>query len=251
MTEERSRDAGAVRGRCARHPEREAVAGCRICGDFLCEECRDAGRDGMCARCAGLDAPAGEADAWERKPGLGRFFRVIGALVAHPKDFFAELPRRGGAWTAYLHAVGVLVLSAAAATLINYLVGPAAGGAAARAAWLRTLWLVPVNLAGLAVVVLLDALICYALANFYDKGVGLGAVLRVVSYATAAYVFYPLPTLGLPIAVILSLVYVGYGARHALGLDAVRAVTVALLPLLLRAAAVFILAGDRLSAVFA
>jgi hypothetical protein len=236
-----------IQGNCVHHPERKAVVGCRHCGDFLCAECREAGRDGLCARCARSRADEGPAHRWERRPGPATFFGVIGGIIGSPGSFYTASPRGRGGWRAYLHAAGVLLLAAAAATLVNYLIGPASADEAARRVWLTSLWLVPVNLAGLLVVILADAAVCFALLRFYDREIGFQDSLRLVSYATASYIFYPVPVFGLPIAVIMALVFVGVGARRAYGLSIPRAVLVAVIPLLLRLLVVLALAGDRLS----
>lgn len=144
----------------------------------------------------------------------------------------------------------MLLLAATAATLVNYLIGPAGTDEAARRVWLTSLWLVPVNLAGLLAVVLADAAVCFALLRFYDREIGFQDSLRLVSYATTSYIFYPVPVFGLPIAVIMALVFVGVGARRAYGLSIPRAVLVAVIPLLLRLLVVFALAGDRLSEIW-
>lgn len=235
-----------VRGRCVHHPEVEAEAGCRVCGDFLCASCRDAGEDGICSRCIARRVGEGVAHNWERSPDASSFFRALGAIISAPGEFFRGLPRDTGGWRAYLHAVGVVLLAALGATLVNYLFGPAEVGEAARQAWLTNLWLVPLNLAGLLVVILLDAVVCFGALRFYDREAAFPSALRLVSYATAAYVFYPLPGIGLPIAVLFSLVLLGIGVRQCYGLAIPRCVLVAIIPLLLRLGVVLAVSGERL-----
>lgn len=46
--------AGAVRGQCARHPDRPAHLTCKRCGDNLCAPCGEERIDGVCKSCIEL-----------------------------------------------------------------------------------------------------------------------------------------------------------------------------------------------------
>jgi hypothetical protein len=224
-------------GHCVNHTERPAVAGCRHCGDFLCAECAAAGADGVCAVCAGVgsDNPAA---LWERKRGVGGFFKILWGVLRGPERFFGGMPHGRGAWYAYLYA-GIILLASVIVTLgATWLFGGGTEGAPFP-------WQVALNAPGLAALLLLDAAALFGLGRLYRSRLAFGDVLRIVAYGATAYLTLFIPVFGPLLVLALSLVYLTVGAHRGLHLSVAQSLSMALLPVVIRLGAAWIIYGDR------
>jgi len=225
--------ARSLPGCCANHPDRPAVAGCRHCGDFLCVECAAASVDGVCAVCAGVgsDNPAAR---WERGRTAGGLFKIIWGVLRGPEIFFGKMPHGRGAWYAYLYA-GIILLASALLTIGGtWLIG---GGSFP--------WYVALNAPGLAALLLLDAAALFGLARLYRNRLPFRDVLRVAAYGATAYLFLFIPVFGPLLVLALSLVYLTVGAHRGLHLGIAQSLSLALLPVVIRLGAAWIIFGDR------
>jgi len=220
-------------GHCVNHTDRPAVAGCRHCGDFLCAECVSAGVDGVCAVCAGAgsDNPAA---LWERRRSAGGFFKIFWGVLHGPEKFFGGMPHGRGAWYAYLYAGIILLVSALLTTGMTWLVG---GGPFP--------WYVALNAPGLAGLLLLDAAALFGLGRLYQRRLSFRDILRVAAYGATAYIVLFIPVFGPLLVLALSLVYLTLGAHRGLHLGVAQSLSLALLPVLIRLGAVWIIYGDR------
>jgi hypothetical protein len=144
------------------------------------------------------------------------------------------MPRGRGAWFAYLYAGLVLLGAAILTTGVTWLVrgGPFP-------------WFVLVNVLGLAALLLLDTAALFGLGRLYDRRLNFRDALRVVAYGATAYVFLVVPVFGPLLVLALGLVYLTLGAYRGLHMGVVRSVSLALLPLVIRLAAVWMIYGDR------
>jgi hypothetical protein len=232
-------------GHCANHTDRPAVAGCRHCGDFLCAECVAAGEDGICPVCAGVgsDNPAA---LWERKRGAGGFLKIFWGVFRGPEKFFSGMPHGRGAWYAYLYAGIALLVSALLTTGMTWLVGGGPEGAPVGEPFP---WYIALNAAGLAGLLLLDAAAIFGLGRLYRSGLAAGCafrdVLRVAAYGATAYLVFFIPVFGPLLALALSLVYLTLGAHRGLHLSVAQSLSLALLPVIIRFGAIWIIYGDR------
>ncbi len=232
-----------LNGYCVNHPDRAAVVGCSLCGDFLCEECRQAGENGVCERCLRETRRTTVASRWEERPTPGGFFSVLGNLASGPGDFFSGVPHKKGGWRAFLFAGLALLFGAVLSAGVIYLLGPTSSETSARLLWQKQLWLTPLNLLGLLPLLLFDALLCFGLARLYDKTVTFSRLLRLVSYSAAAWLLYAIPTLGVLLALLLGSFFLFTGAKRALGLTTFQALTLPLLPIAIKAGIVILLSG--------
>ncbi|MCD4732975.1 YIP1 family protein [bacterium] len=232
-----------LNGYCVNHPDRPAVVGCLLCGDFLCTECQQAGADKVCERCLRETQRTTVASRWEERPTPGGFFSVLGSLASGVGDFFSGVPHGKGGWQTFLFA-GLALLSGAILSVgVIYLIGPASSETSAQLLWQKQLWLTPLNLLGLLPLLLFDALICFGLARLYDKTITLSRLLRLVSYSAAAWLLYAIPTLGMLLALLLGSFFLFTGAKRALGLTTFQALTLPLLPIAIKAGIVFLIRG--------
>jgi hypothetical protein len=225
--------ARSLPGCCANHPDRPAVAGCRHCGDFLCAECAAAAVDGVCAACAGAGSN-NPAARWERERGVAGFFRTIWGVLRGPETFFARMPHGRGAWYAYLYAGIVLAASVILTTGVTWSVG---GGTFP--------WYVLANAPGLAALLLLDAAALFGLGRLYERRLAFRDVLRVAAYGATAYLALFIPVFGPLLVLALSLVYLTLGAHRGLHLGVAQSLSLALLPVVIRLGAAWIVYGER------
>ena len=230
-------------GRCVNHPDRPAVAGCRHCGDFLCAECAAAGEDGICPVCAGVgsDNPAA---LWERKRGAGGFLKTFWGVFRGPEKFFGKMPHGRGAWYAYLYAGITLAFSALLTIGMTWLGGPEGAPVGEPFPWYIAL-----NAAGLAALLLLDAAALFGLGRLYRNRPPAGCtfrdVLRVVAYGATAYIVLFIPIFGPLLVLALSLVYLTLGAHRGLHFGVAQSLSLALLPVIIRLGAAWLIYGDR------
>jgi len=230
-----------IHGYCVNHHDRVAAVGCSLCGDFLCEECQQAGAGNVCARCLKETQKTTVTSRWEERPTAGGFFSILGDLASGVGDFFSGVPHGKGGWKAFLFAGIALLLGAVLSVGVIYLIGPASSETAAQLLWQKQLWLVPLNLLGLLPLLLFDALICFGLAKLYDKTITYSRLLRLVSYSAAAWLLYAVPTLGILLALLVGSFFLFTGAKRALGLTTFQAITLPLVPIAIKAGIVFLL----------
>ncbi|MCX7021577.1 MAG: hypothetical protein NTW26_04745 [bacterium] len=224
-------------GHCVNHPDRPAVAGCRHCGDFLCAECAAAGEDRICAVCAGVgsDNPAA---LWERGRNANGFFKTIWGVIRGPEKFFGKMPHGRGAWYAYLYAGIALLFSTLLTTGVTWLFAGGPEGAPFP-------WYVALNAPGLAGLLLLDAVALFGLGRLYQSRLAFRDVLRVASYGATAYLVLFIPVFGPLLVLALILVYLTLGAHRGLHFGVAQSLSLALLPVVIRLGAAWIIYGDR------
>ena len=218
-------------GYCVNHHDRPAVAGCRHCGDFFCAECAPKAADGVCRGCTG-EGSDNPASLWERERRASGPVKVLWAVLTRPGGLFASMPRGRGARFAYLYAAMTLFCAALITTALTWLVrgGPFP-------------WLVPVNTAGLAGLLIVDAALIFGLGRLYDRRLAFPDALRVVSYGATAYLFLVVPVFGPLLILALGLAYLTVGAHRGLHLGVPQAVSLALAPLLVRLGAAWLIYG--------
>ena len=216
--------------------------------ELICPGCRrvhehpadDRGRSTTCPECEREFQAAENVPIiyvpWEDRQDLG-WFRALGetvwtSLVA-PKTFFRRMPISGG-WLAplsYLAIVGGVALLGAGIWVFLVLVptyfpeGELSLGACVTST----------ALAGLEGVTLLSfyaALVHLAVLLFGGTVPGMQTTVRVVAYSCSALLLAVLPYIGVPLALLWTLVLCVIGLRETQELSTIKAIFAALSPLL-------------------
>ncbi|OGD72333.1 MAG: hypothetical protein A2Y64_00490 [Candidatus Coatesbacteria bacterium RBG_13_66_14] len=114
-------------------------------------------------------------------------------------------------------------------------------------------WYVALNAPGLAALLLLDSCAIFGLGRLYQSGLAAGCavgctfrdVLRVAAYGATAYLALFIPVFGPLLVLALGLVYLTVGAHRGLHLGVAQSLSLALLPILIRLGAAWVIYGDR------
>jgi hypothetical protein len=234
-------------GRCAFHPDIEAVGVCERCGDFVCQNCWGEFQEKrLCKRCIpNEERRLGGYCPWEDRKRIGLFkgmFETSKDILLHPTNTFSTLPLSGG----YLSPLifGTIFLSFS--FIINHLYQMLFSG---------LILLIVATFAQQSepqmIINLLSSIISIPLSPFFALGWlfiwagvyhlclllvgarshGFEATFRLISYAQVALVIDIIPVVGASISWIWRLVLLVIAFKNGLSLSIGRAIISALLPI--------------------
>lgn len=238
-----------VEGTCRFHPDKAVVSNCANCGRGACSECAVTVADKTyCKECVsslGL-GPSGEAKYvdWEKMKEVG-FLKALGKtwfnVILHPKQFFTNMPITGGLGRPLLFGLIWGSLAIITAGILNILLQgagvapPAVGPEVPPKAVMATTYIILIVLAPVLVTIglFVGAGIYHVSVLIFGGRKGFQATFRVLCYANSISIFNLIPILGPIFVTAYSVILFCLGFKRAHGIGTVKAVFVALLPMIL------------------
>lgn len=236
---------------CKIHPDKEVVDVCVHCGKSVCVSCA-ASLSGKtyCAECIKLiDAASVSGQkpiAWENRSEEGFFialFKTWKEVLFSPKKFFSSMPTKAGIGSPLLFAVVLGSTAIIISALINLMVVisgtalpnlPPGSTLPPKAAMVGS-YVVLMIISPLLVVagVFLISLIYQAVVLIFSGREGFKATFRVLCYTNALSIFNIIPLVGPIFVTIYSVILFAIGFKHAQKMSTFRAVSTAVLPMIL------------------
>lgn len=236
---------------CKIHPDKEVVDVCVHCGKSVCVSCA-ASLSGKtyCAECIKhIDAAVVSSPkpvAWENRSEEGFFsalFKTWKEVLFHPKRFFSSMPTKAGIVSPLLFAViwgSLAIIISAFINMVVVISGTALpnlppGTALPPKAAMIGSYVVLMILSPVLVTagVFLISLIYHAIVLLFAGREGFKATFRVLSYTNALSIFNIIPLLGPILVTIYSVILFAIGFKHAQKMSTFRAVSTAILPMIL------------------
>ena len=236
---------------CKLHPDKEVVDVCVHCGKSVCVSCAAtlSGKTycSECIKTADTNA-AGQANsvAWENRAEIGLVKALISTwknVLFNPKKFFSDMPAKAGIGSPLLFALicgSVAIIISAAINMVMALSGAslqnvAQGTQLPPKAMMVGSYAVLMVISPLLVAagVFLISAIYHLMVLIFGGKSGFRATFRVLAYTNALSIFNIIPLVGPVFVTIYSVILFVIGFKRAQKLSMIKAVVVALLPMIL------------------
>ncbi len=236
---------------CNLHPDNEVIDVCVHCGKSVCVSCSAAlsGKT-YCLECikaadAGLTAQT-SAVAWENRSEIGFLKALLSTwkdVVLHPGNFFSSMPAKAPIGNPFLFSLvwgSLAIIISAFVNVLTVLSGTALPNIPPGATLPPKAAMVGSYIVLMIISPLLVAAGIFIISGIYHLIVllfggkeGFRATFRVLCYTNALAIFNIIPLAGPFFVTIYSIILFVIGFKHAQRLGTARAVTVALLPMIL------------------
>jgi len=236
---------------CKLHPDKEVVDVCVHCGKSVCVSCA-ASLSGKtycseCIKTADVNA-AGQADtiAWENRAEIGFVKALLSTwknVLFNPKKFFSDMPVKAGIRSPLLFALiwgSVAIIISAFINLVMVLSGASLqnvppGAQVPPKAMMAGSYAVLMVISPLLVAagVFVISAIYHLMVLIFGGKEGFRATFRVLAYTNALSIFNIIPLVGPIFVTIYSVILFVIGFKRAQKLNTVKAVVVALLPMII------------------